>query len=718
MEMPMLNMKKPAETCDDLDNDDLTRLYDQAETVDSALFAEQRSNLLLISGDHYQKKKSDAFNSRLRDAKNVGDDVKLRLTKNHIKRISRLYLNNILTNSPNVTIVPQLDQEMQDQKNAELNLAVWKDAYSKYKLKSKIRDFAQDFIDIGECVVKCFWDPNKGNFKGFKQQQDDNGQDMVDETGQPVPDNEQPVFSGAFVFERIFGFNLLRAPEAKDMDDSPYLIIRKMVNTKELKKLYAADEDKLKFITSSQDETYLIFDGNRSEYNKSNKETLILEHYYRPCMQYPKGYFYIKTKSGILEEGELPFGLFPIIYKGFEKLQTSPRCHSQIRQLRPYQIEINRCASAIATHQVTLGDDKVITNTAGKIEQGGVLPGVRVIKVPGGGNIDILPGRSGDQYLGYMQSQIEEMYVIANINEEAMDKELNGDPFNLLFASIKQKKKFSLYIEKFEEFLCEMVELFLDLAKHYLPDDEVIPAIGKREAVNLPEFRNTNKLCYSIKVEPQTSDPSTLFGKQMIMNHTLQYVGGQMDKDDIGKIIRNMPFANMEESFDDLTIDYDNARNDMLALERGEQVQANPNDNHVYMSKKLVNRMKKRDFNTLPPQVQQGYQALLQQHDQIEAQQQQQIQAAEAGFIPTGGYLVKADFYIPDPKTGENKRATLPYEAIQWLVKKLDQQGLAQDSLQRMQQSALSGIATEINHNQHGQAQAQQMQGAPTQGAM
>src|SRR5688572_8232082 len=119
-----------------LNNEELNSLYNNAETVDSALFSEQRSNLLLVSGDHYQKRKSEAFNSRLRDAKNVSDDVKLRLTKNHVQRISRAYVNNILTNSPNVAIVPQLDNEIQDQKDAELNMAVWKDAYTKYKMKS------------------------------------------------------------------------------------------------------------------------------------------------------------------------------------------------------------------------------------------------------------------------------------------------------------------------------------------------------------------------------------------------------------------------------------------------------------------------------------------------------------------------------------------------------------------------------------------------------
>ena len=59
-------------------------------------------------------------------------------------------------------------------------------------------------------------------------------------------------------------------------------------------------------------------------------------------------------------------------------------------------------------------------------------------------------------------------------------------------------------------------------------------------------------------------------GKVLGMNHTLQYVGQQLTREDIGRMMRAHPYMNMEESFDDFTIDYDNAKNDILALERGE----------------------------------------------------------------------------------------------------------------------------------------------------
>lgn len=692
-----------------LSNEELERLYSEAESVDKSLFAEQRSNILLVAGEHYTRSQKEIVANRIRDSRTITKEQKLRLTKNHMAKIIGHYQNNILNSAPGVTIFPDNDKEIQDQKTAELNKSVWEDAKHTYKLRSKIRKWCKDYCEIGEVAVKLFWDPTKGQFMGYEAMVNEMGEPVleptgeVDQVGMPVmaqvPDESKPVFSGEFIFERIFGFNLMRAPEAKDMDESPYLIVRKMVNTKELKNRYRHDPEKLKNIQEGEDETYLVFDGTRGSYNKSSDQTLVQEFYFRANTEYPNGYFVMKVKGGILEEGELPFGIFPIVYQGFDEIQTSARHRAKIKQLRPYQIEINRCASAMATHQVTIGDDKLVVNTGAKVESGALLPGVRTIKVAGGGNVTVLPGRSGEQYLGYMNDQIKEMYDVADLAELLQEKPQNQDPYVLMFQSLKQKKKFALYIEKFEEFLVEVCELYLKLARIYLPEDALIQAIGKREYVNIAEFKNMEPLGYRVRVEPQVEDLATQMGKQLTLNHALQFVGNSLDREDIGKMMRAMPFANMEEAFSKFTMDEDNLKNDILALERGEFVQPRPYDNHEYIIKGLVHRMKSADFVTLHPQVQEMFNQKLQMHEQIEAEQQLQIQMAQAGFIPTGGALVKADVYI-NTKDGKQQRAILPYEALMWLIKRLEQQNMGQESLESMQQGAVADIAQMMGQQQ------------------
>lgn len=703
-----------------MSNEDLNRLYSEAEAVDKPLFAEQRSNLLIVAGEHYSRPAWKKFTNTVRNTAGLPEEQKLRLTKNHTKRIMDVYQNTILTHSPGVTIVPDIETELQDRKTAELNLAIWQDAKQRYKINSKIRDWCKDFTEIGEVIVKITWNPDKGDLIGyapvmealdFPLVMDDGGeiyeQEAKDENGNMVPDKSKPIFSGDFEFTRIFGFNLLRSPEAQSMDESKYLIERKMVSTSDLKKKYAEDEEKLKYITKSSEEAFLVFDNTSNSHRMSKDETLLQCFYFRPCMKYPEGYYYIKTSDGILEEGVLPYSIFPIVYQNFDAVQTSARGTSRIKLFRPYNIEINRASSQQVMHQITVGDDKLIMNTSGRIEAGAAMPGIRVVKVPGGGNLTVLPGRAGEQFFPYIQATITELYNIAAVEESYADKnDGTTDPMVTLFKSIKQKKQFSLYIEKFEEFIVNVAELYLELAKKYLPEDRIIPAIGRREIVNIPEFKNSEKLGYRIKIEPQSDDIETKMGKQLVLNHALQYVGSQLNPETIGKLIKNMPFGNVEDVFDDLTLDENNADNDILSLERGEYVPANPHDNHEYMLKRLSNRKKQPDFKYLKPEIQEMFEQRLMEHEGYKAQAIQDEQAINAGFIPTGGYMVKADVYTTDAD-GKTKRVSLPYESVQWLLDRLEKQGLAQEDLERMDVKVKADIAQEMMNNP-GQASPEQ----------
>lgn len=394
---------------------ELQQLYVEAEAADSEVFAEQRSNILLIAGEHYARRGSRFWN-RVRDAKELSSEQKLRITKNHIQKIYKIYVNNILRFSPGVEATPKNDSELEDQKAAEMHNSVWQDICARKNMRDKTRQWAEDFVGIGETFVKVFFDNNQGTFKGMAQAVDENGNPIFDENGNPAP-SDNAVFSGDIVYERIFGANILRDPGAKSFSDSEWLCYRKMVPLLTLKNLVKGDEKKEKWIVSSSDDTFKVFDGGKTNYVDTKNQTLVKEFYFKPCPQYPKGYYYITVQGGILFEGELPGGLFPIIGASWDEIQTSPRGRSIIKQLRPYQAEINRTASKIAETQITLGDDKLLVQSGSKLAPGGVLPGIRGIQYTGI-QPGVLMGRSGDQYVGYMNGQIDEMYFVAEREKE------------------------------------------------------------------------------------------------------------------------------------------------------------------------------------------------------------------------------------------------------------------------------------------------------------
>lgn len=698
---------------------DLNQIYSDSENCDKDNFAEMRTNILLSSGDHYNRAGNTSW-SRLRDAKNLSPTQKIRLTKNHIGRIAKIYVNSILSQSPNVTISPKNPKEIQHQKDAELNNSVLDWIKVENDIKKKIHLWAKDYVEVGEIFIKLYWDVDGGKQVGWEPLTDEQGQIIThppyDEMGMPHPQagqpmqSEIPVMSGKLCFELIHGFDVLRHPGVKNMEDSPYLIVRKLEYKKELLKKFAGNPDVEAFIKNAKGDTFNVFQSNNTGYKKTEDTVLVKEFYYRPCAIYPKGYYYIATEEGILAQDELPFGIFPIEHEFFDEITTAPRGKSIIKQLRPYQIEINRASSKIAETQVTIGDDKIIYFAGAKPSSGANQPGVRFMNVNSPQAPVVVPGRSGEQYVDYVNMQISEMYQIADVQE--LDKDMNGqlDPYTLLFRSMRQKQKFSYYSEKFENFLVRVHKKALELFRQYATPQFLIPVLGKSEMVNIQVFKSSTDVAWNIVVEPMSDDIETKMGKQITLNHVLQYIGPQLDKGDIGKFLRLSPYLNTEKMFQDMTQDWDNLTNDILQLDRGEYPQPNTYDNHDYMIKGLASRMKQPDFKYLHPQAQMNYQRKMQEHESIKKEQMLAVQRAESGFIPAQGYAVVCDLYVPDPEDPQKtKRVKVPSEALTWLLKQLEIQGNTQKDIEKIgNQQAIADIAAQFN-NAQGQVTPQQM---------
>jgi hypothetical protein len=683
---------------------ELDSTYLDADTADKSTFAEMKTNLLMIDGDHYARRKSE-FYQRVRNSKELNEQQKIRLTKNHTGKIVRTYSSNIVGLAPGVAFLPANESELRDQKVAELHKKLWGYCKEKNDIDTLIEDWADDACGIGEMACKIYWDPMEGDLVAFNQAMDASGQPLF-ENGQPKAG--EPVYSGGFQFETLHGMNLLRDPGCKDIRKSPMLIHRKMVSVEKLKKQFGSDPEKTVFITASADDTVVVFDVDKNEYRRSVNEVMIREYFFRPCARYPKGYFFITTKSGILAKGELPGGIFPIAVGIFERIQTSPRGRSIVKVIRPFQAEINRTASKIAEHQIALGDDKLITNSGTKIGQGISMPGIRHITTTGGDPV-ILQGRDGGQFFQHQLNTITELYNLVGIAEDDADiSDGQVDAYTLLFKSARQKKKFSRYVRRFERFLIEIAKIYVKLAKIHMPDEMLIEALGRDEQINLEEFRNQSDLCYQIHVDKQSDDIETVFGKQIVLNQILQYASGNMSPENIGDIIEAMPYGNSKAITSDLTINKRAATNDILALDRGKTPPIHEYDNHEYMIKRFVSRMREPDFEFVNPQVKQNYADNIAIRQQIAAEQVKKLQAVKDGFIPTTGYLVVCDLYAPDPNDPtKTKRARVPYDSLKWLIDKLEAQGNTLSELEAMNQGAMSQMADLLVHKNEQEQPAQ-----------
>jgi len=693
---------------------ELNKMYTDAETADKEVYAEMRSNVLLISGDHYAKK-NWKFISSLRDNTALTNDQKIRLVKNHVNRIYKIYVNNIVSMAPGTTIVPKNEKELQDQKAAEMHKSVWQDIKQKLGYEEMVQQLAGDYVGLGEVFVKAYWDWEKGYLKKTEQQVE------MGTDGQPQVVGETNKFSGQLVWERIFAFNVFRPSNCQSFYEAEWLGIRKMVPKDKLMEKYGEDEQIKKGLESDGETTFMVFDSNKAGYQEKKQDLLVKEIYYKPCAEYPNGYFYIYTKGAILEEGELPFGMWPFAQAGFDELPTHPRYRSFIRQIKPYQVELNRVASKIAEHQITLGDDKLVLTNGSKMSPAGEQPGIRAFSVSGASPV-VIPGRSGDQFLGYMSATVQEMYQVAMVQEELEEKQSGQiDPYALLMQSSRWKKKFSLHVQRFERFLNELTRLSLEITRQFIETDELVAVVGKSEAVNLAEFKKQSFLGYDIEIEPQVEDAENRIGKKLALDRYIQYAGANLSKEDIGKFLRLDPYLNTEQMFSDFTLAYDNSVNDILALDRGESPDINKYryPDVGYIVQKLSHRMGLSDFKFLPPQVQQNYAMYLQRYEMLIAQMAQEQAALNADMIPTDGPLVRTDLWVQDPANPAKQiRYSLPTSSLLWIKDRMEKQGATMDVLNAQQQAVVGDVVQQLKASAARQQAAQAPQMPPEAAAL
>jgi len=687
---------------------DLNSLYSESDTALNSHFAEIRSNILLDIGYHHPRR--DRFsNARGPYFRYQKGKSTIRFTANHIQVITKFIRNSIQNRAPGGAILPQNPKELADQKSAELNLSVYETLKDKNDLSDFYSRLIHDFVVSGECYAKVFYDDKAGKFLGYDQ--------PVDGEGIPVGE-PTPKWEGDIVYEKLSPYNVLTDPEADSKREVKWLCYRKMISRETLEKKYAGNEEKMKAVKGGADDEHQWFDGVTGIYSDIKDGVQVREFYWKPCQEYPHGYFYFATISGILEEGELPDG-FCIFSSLYDESPANPRAYSVIKSCKPYQSEINRCASSIIKESIILGHSTVMYSAGSKMTTSSIGNGLKGLQYTGA-LPTIIPGSAGNQYEAYMLRITSEMYKIAKVPMQNEDKEsaVGSDGFGMLFRTMRDKMGFSLYGEKIEKLIVEIIDHSLKLARRYYPDDKVIPMVGKREQVNIAEFRESSPDQYKIKVVPRTDDFSQMMGKSLQIGQALQYLGGSLSPEMSAELVRQMPFLNDEPLLADMMVKKDQADAVILALDRGETPFYFETGEHEYMLERLTRRMNEADFPILPQPTQLAFQERIEKHTESLSAQQQEAARATSGFIPSGGGLISADYYVSSPE-GKQHRVRIPYESMDWLVKKLNDQGSSVEKIGELPLSVQAEMGKQAGEgpkemNTQPQVQGQQ---APPQGA-
>lgn len=715
---------------------ELRQLFKDGYELDNKMFREHRTNAMLYNGNHYGTKVRD-FDREYRQNYKY-DTQAIRITENHINKIITMRASALKALVPDATVRPKNMDEFGDQKRADLHKAVLEDWKKESCFKQDEVRMIKEWMIYGELGLKLFWDDSEGRrlpdlqITELEAEFDEVEEDGVEGIEITVDKDDIKTktitrFEGRVRAEIVYPFDIIRDPSAENYKDADWICIKKLVDPENLKRHFKKDDPKYRAVSEKSGDKYNSFRVN-GEYTKTENKTLVKEFYFKPSFRYPEGYFFIIAGSDsetILFEDKLPGGIFPISILGYDEISTSPRYSSLIRQLRPNQLQVNLLKSKSVQTILTSGMDRIFVQKGSKLSKplkGG--DGVSVYEYTGQAPITE-QGRTGEQFMNAINSNIDQMYNKGNVQEAFDQQSKQVDAHTALFQSAKQKASYSDYVCKYENFLKEVFEKVLRLSKLYMKDEALVLIAGKDEQVNIPEFKTLNDLGYEICIEAQSEDAESKLGRALDIQKILQY-GANFQGSQLAALIKHMPYMNNEavlETFPEY-IDYQNALNDICRLDRGDQNVLNIRryENHDYMIQVLTARTKKPDFEFLSQEVQQLYALRIQAHEQIKIQQIQEARAIESDFIPTGGALLRIEGLrknvgISARGQAKTEPVRIPQEAIDWLLERLQQQGLQLEVLESQQEQVRAEIAGQVVQAEQAQI-AQAEQSALLQGAL
>ena len=691
----------------------LDTLYNHADSLDQHVFDRFLSYGRLTSGDHfYQQIRRKYRNFRSMDEK--FPKARLRLVQNHISRFVNAWSNAILDLAPDVDILPDNPREEKDKKAAQLNRSVKAHIVEETDFFSIQEEIVKDYISLGEAIIKISFDSSQGALVPGE------ARPVIDtQTGEMVMLQDM-MPSGKLLFNNIEPENLLRDPVARTWLEARWVCHRHMLDKKSviklIKSLHKDDPDKTRSLINSLqdvDETKNIYQGTDNMYanEEENKKVLIREFFWRPTQDEPKGRYVMATRGSIIHNTKLPFGIFPFEFVNFESNHGTPRGESRLKQLAPIQLEINRCVSKIAEHQITLGDDKVITTAGSKVAEVNKYEGVRLFQVTGGTVPEILPGRSGTQYIEHLINQVQTFDQIGELYQISEDKMSTLDPFAIFFLSSKQKRRYAKHASKFERFLIRVWKKALKLHKHSVHPQAVIQMIGAAEKVNIDEYKSSDDLCFQIKVKTRTEDPESIIAKQFQINQFLQY--GKMDEADLGVLAKESPFLDKSDFALKSILKSERAQNMILKLDKGINFPASQGDDPQYMLQRLDTRMSQPDFDDItyrqpdgvimPTEyIQQLYVRKREEYLRMVAQQQQEKMQMEQGLIPSSGRMIPVQMY--DSKVNQDgsigsKRVLLPNDSLEYVIQRLQAQGMLESTLQGFDPNTQADLVNQLTNN-------------------
>jgi hypothetical protein len=556
------------------------------------------------------------------------------VTVNKIRPMCRTEWAKLNKNQPKFEVIPGNTDDTSQKVARACHKLIDYLAYV-HKMTKKQREVTLWQLIAGNGFMKVYWDTNRGPELPIPMQ-DEMGNIVRDETGEIVPEQDpktgQPMTmkEGDIHICVVSPFSLTWPLNILDVEEAPWVIEDKVWSVSQVKEYYGIDVEPEPLNKSEYVANSLIdmINGSNDFTSAQRAQSVVVKEYWeKPTKANPNGRYIVWAGETILYQGDFPYAHKKLPYVKFDHIPAPGRFHGtgSPEDVIPIQELINDAWTQIVKNRRILVYPKLLTpegaiaDDAYSPEEGEIIEYNPLLGKPEFLNPPQLP-QWVFQTLNIHYEDVDDMGM-HDVSNGEMPKNIESGS-GLEYLGEQDETKIGPTVASLEDGMTEVFTQALELFAQFVEIPRMIRVVGKNKLDEAIELKGQDILGfeYEVRVIKGSAMPEN---KPARINYILDLVdrGVFVDpitgKTDTRKVLQLLEFGQVDQVFDDVNLDLNEAENENRMMETsGQFMEPQYWQNHEVHLYQHNRRRKTEEWKQLHPQLQQMYEAHIQMHIQ------------------------------------------------------------------------------------------------------
>lgn len=516
----------------------------------------------------------------------------------------------------------------------------------------------------GKVFLKAYWDPTAGDL--VQVYKDEEGNVVPDEVIEQMTEQglnpedylELVEFNLGDVCVEVKTFqNILVDPAANTLAEAEWLIEESVRSIEWVKDNYEVEvsADSVDPMSFASDQT-AFEDGYRGGLSDTDKiheldhHVRVTEYWEAPCSKYPGGRLIICAGDKVVHAGDFPKGVKEIPYTEYEDIHVLGRFWSDsiVKHLIPLQTEVNKTTSQVVEIKKMTSKPQMLSPKGSIVTKRTGEPGLNIEYLPVGQPPRVIQPPSIPAYVFQHLSEMRDMMqFLAGIRDISMGDAPTGITSGIALNILAERDdtRIGPKTMKDEKSLAKLGSQILALVQKNYEEDRKITVAGDNNEVEVIDFNGAMVRSTDVEVEAGSSLPESKAAKQaFIMDLVSAGLLNPENPDEKKKILRYMQIGITEPLYEEAQLDLSRAMFENRQMKGGTFVQPQLYEDHFIHIQEHDNFRKRRDFDSLHPEVQEMFEAHVTMHKDLQVKKEQEDLLR--------GFMVQSVLPQPPPEEG------------------------------------------------------------------